>query len=253
MKFSANLGFLWTELPLTDAISAAALAGFDAVEMHWPYETPSSKVKAALKEHNLPLLGLNTRRGDVARGDTGLAAQPGRTDEARAAVDEALDYARATGAGAVHVMAGNGSGPRAHEAFCDTLAYACQNAGDLTVLVEPLNHYDAPGYFLSTTTQAAAIIREIGHANLKLMFDCYHVQIMEGDVSRRLERLLPLIGHIQIAAVPDRGAPDHGELDYRYLLGQIASLGWPTPIGAEYKPGTDTAASLSWMPAMQSI
>jgi hydroxypyruvate isomerase len=254
MRFSANLGFLWTDRPLPDAIRAAAAAGFDAVECHWPYATPSAEVRAALDATGLPMLGLNTIRGDLARGENGLAALPGREAEARAAIDQALTYAQAVGARAVHVMAGNSSGPRAHAAFAANLRHACAAAAShgITVLIEPLNHYDAPGYFLATSAQAAALIRELALPNLKLMFDCYHLQIMEGDLTRRLAALLPLVGHIQIAAVPDRGPPDHGELDYGFVLPEIDRLGWALPVGAEYRPGGDTEASLGWLTAARS-
>ena len=245
MRFSANLGFLWTELTLPDAIRAAAASGFQAVECHWPYDVPADDVAAALRETGLPMLGLNTRRG--AAGENGLSALPGRGADARAAVDEALAYAAATDAGAVHVMAGFAEGPAAHAAFVETLRYACDRAEGRTILIEPLNHYDAPGYFLRTTTQAEAILAEVGAANLKLMFDCYHVQLMEGDVTHRLERLLPLIGHVQVASVPDRGAPDHGELSYPHVWEVLARLDWDTPVGAEYRPVGPTEATLGWM------
>jgi hydroxypyruvate isomerase len=248
MKFSANLGFLWADRPLPDAIRAAKSAGFDAVECHWPYDTPAAATKAALQETGLTMLGLNTKRGKTDIGENGLSALPGREVDARAAIDEALAYARATGTGAVHVMAGNSSGPRARAAFAANLAYACTSAAPdgITILIEPLNPYNAPGYFLNSTGQAADIIREVGQTNLRLMFDCYHVQIIEGDVTRRLEAMLPLIGHIQIASVPDRGIPDHGELDYVFVLSRIEAVGWAVPIGAEYLPGT-AEPDMSWL------
>jgi hydroxypyruvate isomerase len=247
VRFSANLGFLWTDRSLPEAIRAAKAAGFDAVECHWPYGVPAPEVKAALDETGLPMLGLNTSRGNVGAGENGLSALPGREAEARAAIDEALAYAGATGTRAVHVMAGYSGGPRAHASFCENLHYACERAERITILIEPLNHYDAPGYFLSTSAQAAAIIRELALPNLRLMFDCYHLQIMEGDLTRRLASLLPLIGHIQIAAVPDRGPPDHGELDYGHMLRHIRSLGWQAPVGAEYRPGEDTDGTPGWL------
>jgi 2-dehydrotetronate isomerase len=245
MKFSANLGFLWVDRALPDAIRAAHVAGFDAVECHWPYDTPAAETLAALQETGMPMLGLNTRRGNVEIGENGLSALPGREAEARAAIDEALSYARASGTGAVHVMAGNSSGPRARAAFVANLRYACQKAQGITILIEPLNPYNAPGYFLKSTGLAADIIREVGQPNLRLMFDCYHVQIIEGDVTRRMEALLPLIGHIQIASVPDRGKPDHGELDYGYVLQHAVRMGWKHPIGAEYLPGQDL--DMGWL------
>lgn len=248
MRFSANLGFLWSELALPDAIRAARAAGFDAVECHWPYDTPAAEVAAALSETGLAMLGLNTHRGDVAGGENGLSALPGRETEARAAIDQALDYGRAIGAGAVHVMAGFAEGAEAEATFRSNLAYACAQAGDdVTILIEPLNRHDAPGYFLKTSAQAAGIIDAVGAPNLRLMFDCYHLQIMEGDLTRLLSARLPITGHIQIAAVPDRGAPDHGELDYGHVLAHIAAEGWRQPIGAEYKPGGATEPTLGWI------
>ena len=248
MRFSANLGFLWADRPLPEAIHAAKAAGFDAVECHWPYDVPAPDVAAALADTGLQMLGLNTRRGNP--GENGLAALPSRGAEARAAVDEALAYAEAIGAPNVHVMAGFAEGAKAEAAFVETLRYACDKAGDRTILIEPLNRYDAPGYFLQATGQAEAIIAEVGAANLKLMFDCYHVQLTEGDVTHRLERLLPIIGHVQAASVPDRGAPDHGELSYSHIWDVLRRIGWSAPIGAEYKPGGDTDATLGWLSAV---
>ncbi len=249
MKISANLGFLWADRPLPDAIRAAATAGFDAVECHWPYDTPARTVAAALAETGLPMLGLNTRRGDVEVGENGLAALVGRETEARATIDEAMAYALATATGNIHVMAGFASGKAAQACFADNLRYACDRAAahGITILIEPLNSYDAPGYFLTTTRQAYGIIKDVAAENLKLMFDCYHVQLMEGDLSHRLRRLLPHIGHIQFASVPDRGMPDQGELNYDHLFELIAELGWQAPLGAEYKPKAPTDETLGWL------
>lgn len=253
MRFSANLGFLWADLSLPDAIRAAKAAGFDAVECHWPYDTLSADVAAALQDTGLDMLGLNTRRGDVAAGDNGLAALPHRTEEARAAIDEAITYAQAIGCKAVHVMAGFAQGPEAHDTFLDNLRYAsAQTAPNgITILIEPLNKYDAAGYFLKTTQQAIAVIDAVGAPNLKLMFDCYHVQLMEGDLTHRLEALLPRIGHIQFASVPDRGPPDAGEINYVHMFNVIASMGYSAPLGAEYKPKGPTQDTLSWMKTLR--
>ncbi len=254
MKFSANLGFLWTDRPLPDAIRAAKAAGFDAVECHWPYEVPVEDTRAALAETGLEMLGLNTRRGDVAAGENGLSALPGREAEARAAIDEAIAYAAAIGAKKVHVMAGMASGDKARDVFIANLRHACAAAAPhgITILTEPLNSQDAPGYFLSTTAEAEAIIAAVGAPNMKLMFDCYHVQIMEGNVCARLQRLLSLIGHIQFAAVPGRGRPDVGELDYPFIFKAVEALGYAEPLGAEYKPDGDTDASLAWLAAWRA-
>lgn len=246
-RFSANLGFLWTELSLPDAIRAAKVAGFDAVECHLPYDVPAGDVKAALDETGLAMVGINTRRGDV--GDNGLAALPGRVDEARAAIDEAILYATAIDCSAVHVMAGIGDGSMAHDCFVSNLRYASAQAAahNINILIEPLNKYDAPGYFLQKTSQAVAIIQEVGTPNLKLMFDCYHVQLMEGDLTNQLTALMPMIGHIQFAGVPNRGAPDQGEIAYDHVFAHIASLAYDRPLGAEYKPAGPTEKTLGWL------
>lgn len=247
MNFSANLGFLWVGQPLPDAIRSAKTAGFAAVECHWPYDTPANEVKDALIETGLPMLGLNTRRGNL--GENGLAALPGRETDAQAAIDEAIAYADAIDADAIHVMAGIASGAAAHASFLENLQYAVSQT-NRTILIEPLNPHDAPGYFLSTTGQAREIIETIAADNLKLMFDCYHVGRTEGDVTTRLKELLPLIGHIQFASVPDRGVPDHGELHYPTVFTTIRSLGWPRPMGAEFRPRHDDEPG-EWLASLQ--
>jgi hydroxypyruvate isomerase len=250
MRFSANLGFLFTDLPLPQAIHAAKHAGFDAVECHFPYDVPAAEVAAALQQTGLTMLGLNTWPGDKAAGDFGLAALPGREDEARAAIAQAVDYAVATGTKAIHVMAGRTDGGDAAEAtFRANLAHACDLAAPhgITILIEPINTRDVQHYHLSRTDHALRIITALKRPNLKLMFDCYHMQIMQGDLATHLRDLLPVIGHIQIAAVPDRGEPDQGEVDYRWLMGHIATLGYSGPIGAEYKPRNGTTAGLGWL------
>ena len=254
MLFSANLGFLWNDRPLPEAIRAAKRAGFDAVECHWPYATPVAEINAALLDTGLPMLGLNTSRGDAGAGENGLSALPGREAEARAAIDQALSYAESVGARNVHVMAGFAKGAVAEKCFVSALEYACGRAADIqkTILIEPLNKYDAPGYFLSTTTHAAELITRVGADNLKLMFDCYHVQLMEGDLSHRLKALLPVIGHIQFARVPDRGPPDGGELNFRYIFDVLEDLGWQGPLGAEYKSNLPTDETLGWLHALRS-
>ena len=250
MKFSANLGFLWADRPLPEAIRSAHAAGFDAVECHWPYETPPDLVKTTLAETGLPMLGLNTIRG--APGENGLTALPGRESEARAAIDQAIAYAAAIGARAIHVMAGLAEGPEAHAVYLANLGYARRHCPDhITLLIEPLNRHDAPGYFLKTTDQAAELLSELDLPGVRLMFDCYHVGRTEGDIVSRLQALDPIIGHIQFASVPDRGAPDRGEVNYRYVFAKIAAAGWPHPLGAEYRPDGPTGDSLDWLHKMR--
>ncbi len=244
IRFSANLGFLWADLPVDAAIRTAAAHGFAAVELHWPYDAPAARVRAVLAETGLPLLGINTVRGDP--GGFGLSALPGRAVDARAAVDQAIEFAEGTGAQAIHVMAGTATGPAAMEAFCATLEYACAQT-DRTILIEPLNPHDAPGYFLSDTQQAVVVLDRVGAPNLKIMFDCYHIARSEGDVLGRLSALWPRIGHIQFAGMPDRGQPDQGTLDYRAVFAAIRDHGWTRPLGAEFRPQGAVEDSLDWM------
>ena len=254
IKLSANLGFLFTEHTLPDAIHAAKKHGFDAVECHFPYTTPADETKAALQQTGLAMLGLNTIRGDESKGDNGLCAIADRVVEARASIDQAIDYAAAINTAKIHVMAGNASGPAADDTYLENLRYATEKAAShqIDILIEPLNPYDAPGYYLRDTAHAKQIIEAVGARNLKLMFDCYHIQIIEGDVCRRMENLMPIIGHVQIASVPHRAEPDTGELNYRYVFERLKKLGYAAPIGAEYKPATTTEAGLSWINALQS-
>lgn len=252
IRFSANLGFLWTELSLPDAIVAAAKAGFDAVECHWPYDTDPAELVTALENAGLSMLGINTLRGNVDRGDNGVAAIVGREPEARQYIDDAIAYAAAIGCRNVHVMAGFTDGGEAAEAtFQENLRYACEKGKKfgVTILIEPLNHYDAPGYHLSTLDAALNTVESVDEPNIKIMFDCYHLQIMQGDLTRRLEQHLSAIGHIQIAAVPDRSEPDQGELHYPNLLAKLEQLNWDGFIGAEYKPRNGTDNGLGWLAA----
>ena len=245
--FSANLGFLWNDQPLSNAIAAAAAAGFDAVECHDPYDTPAEQIRRALEETGLTMLVINTTRG--MPGESGLASLPGRESDAHSSIDQAVAYAAAIGAPNVHVMAGIGNGPLSESVYLANLEYACSvaNPHGITVLIEPLNGSDFPGYFLRRTTHAQALISAVNQPNLKLMFDCYHVQRSEGDVTRRLAWLMPIIGHIQFASVPERAEPDRGELDYHHVFEVIADLGWTRPLGAEYRPATTVEAGLGWI------
>jgi hydroxypyruvate isomerase len=202
------------------------------------------------------MLGLNTVRGNVAAGENGLAALVGREEEARAAINRALASADALDAGAVHVMAGFAAGQEAEACFIGNLRYAAKaaQAAGRTILIEPLNGYDAPGYFLDHSDQARRIIEAVGAPNLKLMFDCYHIQIVEGDLTRRITANLDIIGHVQFAGVPHRGRPDEGEINYRHVFAHLADLGYAAPLGAEYKPaGGDTDASLGWLSVLGDL
>ncbi len=254
-RFSANLGFLWNTLTLSQAIRIAASSGFDAVECHFPYAQPAEDVKSALQETGLPMLALNTVRGNTEAGDFGLCAMPGRETEAEAAIRQAIDYAKEIGARNVHVMAGTSAGnPWAEAVFLNNLRLAAELAtpAGIGILIEPINHRDVPNYFLHTVEQAAGLIRSLGLAPVRMMFDLYHVQIMQGDILRRLEEHLPAIGHIQIASVPGRNEPDIGELAIDRVLQALDEMGYEGYVGAEYIPKRTEAEGLAWLSAFKS-
>jgi hydroxypyruvate isomerase len=249
-KFSANLGFLWPDSPLLERIDAAAAAGFKAIELHWPYATPASEIRRRCADHGLILLGINTPLGNAEKGDFGLGALAGREAEFRETFEQAAVYARTAGASSVHVMAGVVAPEhkaRAKEVFIENLAFAVKAAPDLTLLLEPINQRDKPGYFYSTIGEAADIIREVGAPKLKIMFDVYHVGISEGDVTKRLERHLSDIGHVQIAAVPSRAEPDEGEIAYGAIFAALDRLGYDGWTGCEYRPRAGTDEGVAWV------
>lgn len=248
-KFSANLGFLWPDRPLLERVDAAAAAGFKAIELHWPYATPAAELKARCARHGVALLGINTPIGNAEKGDFGLGAQPGRKAEFRDTFLQTAAYAREAGAAAVHVMAGvvaPESKAAARKIFVQNLRFALQAAPDLTLLLEPINQRDKPGYFYSTIREAAELIAEVRAQNLKIMFDVYHVGVSEGDITRRLERHVADIGHVQIAAVPSRAEPDEGEIAYGAIFATLDRIGYTGWTGCEYKPRADTDEGLAW-------
>lgn len=256
MRFSANLGFLFTDRPLIRAVEAAAEAGFTAVEVHFPFDVDPDALRTALDRSGLPLLSLNTWPGDREAGDFGLAALPGRQAEAQAAIAQAVRYGEKVGAKAVHVMAGCSDGAAgAEQVFRENLAYAADLAdrAGMTVLIEAINNRDVPGYHVSHVEQAAQTIAAVGAANLQLMFDCYHTQIMQGDLLRRFAAHQSIIGHVQFAGAPDRSEPDGGEVAFDRLLPAIAALGYDGWFGAEYTPRSGiTETGLGWLARMQN-
>jgi hydroxypyruvate isomerase len=222
--------------------------------MHWPYDVPVGDIKAALAQSRMPILALNTPVGNTSAGDFGLGALPGRENEFRQAFETALSYGAEVGANAVHCMAGvvpTELHAAAESTFVENLRAAADMAAQasMTLLLEPINHRDKPGYFLQSVEQAAWIIEKVGRANVKIMFDCYHTQITQGDLIRRLERNLGLIGHVQIAGVPDRAEPDEGEVNYPEILRALDRIGYDGWIGAEYKPRGQTQDGLAWLSA----
>lgn len=247
-RFSANLGLLFTDRPLIAAIEAAAAAGFDAVEMQFPFGTGAAEVRAALERHRLPLVSINVPPGEGA--PSGLAAIEGREAEFDSAFARTLAWARTAGAGAIHVMSGVVPPDRAGPAlarYADALTRASALCPDLTLLVEPINAIDRPGYLIDRTDRAVEVLARVNRPNVKLMFDCYHVARAQGDVIARLERLFPLIGHVQFAGVPDRAEPDTGEIAYPAVFQALERLGWSGFVGAEYRPRTTTEQGLGWL------
>ena len=242
--FSANLGLLWSELPLPCAIRAAAKAGFVAVEFQWPYNYDPIVIRAALDETNLPALSLNTELGSKAQGTFGTCAQ---RKLGQRSVEQALAYAQTIGARAVHALPGIADGEEAWRVFEETLRFACDQAKDMNILIEPLNGDDVPGYLLQSLDDAIGLIERINHPRLKLMFDFYHIGRMHNDPIKRFRDAFSHIGHIQFASVPDRGSPDHGALNFDSVFAAIDDTGWSSPLGAEYRPDGPTEATLDWL------
>ena len=249
-RFAANLGYLFTERPLLERVAAAAAAGFKAVELQFPYDVPSAAMKAAIEKNNLTILGLNTPPGD-REGEFGLAAVPGREKDWQVLFARALDYAAAIGASAIHCLAGKVAPdlrPAADRVYIANLAQAADLAAqkDVMLLIEPINGRDRPNYFLNHVEHAADVIAKAGRPNIRMQFDFYHVQIVGGDLIYRLEKYLPVIGHLQCAAVPVRHEPDGGEINFPAVFEAVDRLGYGGWIGAEYRPRGRTEDGLGW-------
>jgi 2-dehydrotetronate isomerase len=250
-RFAANLNFLFAELPFLDRFEAAAKAGFAAVESTNLYDASAVEVAARLKANGLTLALFNIPAGDVAGGDRGLTALAGRESEFWAAFETALRYADATGGRRIHLTAGLVQRGGQHATYVANLKRAAKTAATagVEVLIEPINHRDIPGFFLTKTEQARAVIEEVGEPNLRLQFDLYHRQIEEGDVATAIEEFASLTGHYQIASPPDRGEPDDGEMNYAYIFRRIDATGFGGWIGCEYRPRKGTAEGLKWVEA----
>lgn len=249
-RFDANLDYLFLEQDgLPSRIAAAAKAGFKGVEMLRPYATPAAGVKAALTAAGVEAVLINSPT-DPETGTMGHAAIPGAEAIFEAEIGQALDYATAIGAGRIHALSGraNPASAQARDTLIANLKRAAPEAARrrITLLIEPLNGRDQPGYFLNRTEQGAEIVNAVGHHAVRLQFDCYHTQVEQGDVLRRLEGVLDLLGHIQIAGPPARVSPDQGEVNYPWLLTEIGRLGYGGWIGFEYRCPEGTAAGLAW-------
>ena len=252
-KLAANLSLLFAQLPFLERFAAAAKAGFRYVEYQVPYAFGSAadvagRARAAGVEvvlHNLPI-------GDAAKGDRGIGCQPARVSEFREGVERAIEYATAAGCPRLNCLAGIAplgvAREKLRETLIDNLRFAAGKlkAAGLTLLTEPANARSVPGFFLNTSKQGIEVIDAVGADNLRLQYDIFHMQIVEGDLAKTIERLLPRIGHMQLADVPDRHEPGSGEINYDFLLPEIDRLGYRGWIGCEYIPKGDTVQGLTW-------
>jgi hydroxypyruvate isomerase len=250
-RFAANLAYLFTEHPFMERFAAAAAAGFKAVELQFPYEFAPSAVKAELDRHGLTMLGINTPFGRPEAGEFGLAAVAGREADFAALFRQALEYVVAIGGAQIHCLAGKvapDARPAAEKVFIRNLAEAADAAAkyNVNVLIEPINPRDRPDYFVARAEHAADIIAKVERPNVRIQFDFYHAQIVGGDLIRRFERHLPLVGHVQIAAVPSRHEPDEGEVSYKAIFAELDRLGYAGWVAGEYRPRGKTADGLAW-------
>ena len=254
-RLSANLSYLFNEVPFLDRFEAAARAGFRAVEFAFAYDVQAEAIAAQVAKQGLECVLINAPPGDLEAGERGIAALPGREAEFAASFATALRYARALRCPRIHVMSGvvpaNADGDwqvRARATLVHNLRIACFEArqDNLTVLIEALNPHDLPNYLFSTQAEAHAIREEVGASNLKVQMDFYHTQMVEGGIAAKLERWLPHIGHIQIAGAPGRHEPDIGEINYAWLLRRLDELRYDGWVGCEYRPLHDTVSGLVW-------
>jgi hydroxypyruvate isomerase len=252
-KFAANLSMLFTELPFMQRFEAAARAGFEAVEYLFPYAVPKQELAAALRGNGLVQVLHNLPAGRWDDGERGIACHPGRIDEFRSGVDQAIAYAQALRCPQVNCLAGKlpagTSMDAARRTLVDNLRFAAPRlqAAGIRLLVEPVNSFDIPGFQLTTTAQALALMDEVDSPNLRLQYDIYHAQRMEGELGATLAQHIGRIGHIQLADNPGRGEPGTGEINYPWLFGHIDGLGYDGWIGCEYKPRGRTVDGLTWM------
>ncbi len=251
-RLAANLSMMFNEVGFLDRFAAARAAGFDAVEFLFPYDFTAAELRRRLDDNGLTQALFNMPPGDWAKGERGLASLPGRQGEFRDAVKKALDYAGALNCKLVHCMAGipdaSVAPGTAAALYAANLAWAADRAAPAGVrlCIEPINHRDMPGYHLNTQAQGAAVVDALGADRVGLQFDLYHCQITEGDVTKRMEKYLPIIAHMQIADVPARNEPGTGEIGWDFVFRRMDELGYAGYVGCEYRPAGDTVAGLGW-------
>jgi hydroxypyruvate isomerase len=251
-KFAANLTMLFNEVPFLERFERAAKAGFQAVEFLFPYDFAPDTIKLLLDRHKLKLVLHNLPAGNWAAGERGIACLPERMDEFRTGVARAVEYAKVLGVGQLNCLAGKAPLGADEAALRSTLVanlrYAARELGNagLKLLIEPINTYDIPGFYLSRTQQAIDILDEVGADNAFVQYDLYHAQRMEGELAATVQKHLARIGHIQLADNPGRNEPGTGEMNYPFLFAHLDRIGYSGWIGCEYKPATTTEAGLGW-------
>jgi hydroxypyruvate isomerase len=254
-KFAANLTMLFNEVDFLDRFAAAAQAGFRGVEYLFPYAYPKEQLAEKLAQHKLAQVLHNLPAGDWAAGERGIACLPDRVGEFQDSVGRAIEYAKALGCPRVNCLAGiaptSGDPARVRATFVDNLKFAAPKfaAAGIKLLVEPINTYDMPGFYLNRTQQALDLLRDVGSDNLYIQYDIYHMQRMEGELANTIKANLPKIAHLQLADNPGRNEPGTGEINYRFLFGFLDSIGYDGWIGCEYKPKGKTAEGLGWRAA----
>ena len=255
-KFAANLTMLFTEHDFLDRFAAARAAGFDAVEFLFPYAWPAAEIKARLEANRLQLVLHNLPAGDWDAGERGIACHPGRVEEFRQGVNRAIAYAKVLGVRQLNCLMGkvpaDVSPLQADQTAIENLRFAAQalKPHGLDLLIEPINTYDIPGFYLHHTAQAIALMDKVGADNLCLQYDIYHMQRMEGEIAATLSKQLDRIAHVQLADNPGRNEPGTGELNYPFLLRHLDAIGYKGWIGCEYKPASRTESGLGWISAM---
>lgn len=255
-RLAANLSMLFTELPFLERFAAARAVGFGAVEYLFPYDHPAEELARRLRAHQLRQVLHNLPAGDWAAGERGIACHPGREAEFREGVQRAITYAHALDCPQVNCLAGKlpsgVSGEEAHATLVENLRYAARTlrTAGIGLLVEPINTFDIPGFFLSRTEQAIALIEDVASDNLLLQYDVYHAQRMEGEIAATLQRHLARIGHIQVADNPGRHEPGTGEIHFPFLFRHLDAIGYRGFVGCEYRPRAGTTEGLSWIEEM---
>ena len=245
-RLAANLSLLFTELPPLERPAAAAACGFAGVEWQFPYDVDVGALADALAAAGVEPVLLTTPRGPG--GEPGLAGVVGRSEEFRDAVVRAVALAVRLRCPRIHLMAGLAEGPTAAATYVENLRWAADRLGEVGLVgcIEPLNRRDFPGYLLAGSRQALEVISAVGRENLRLQFDTYHLQILEGDLTMTLREARAHLGHVQVAGVPDRHEPDRGEVDHGVLRAALERLGWDGWVGCEYRPAAGTVAGLGW-------